>query len=305
MTWEVKSLNGPSLIAGVNPTLDYRFGVDQSETEAISLTDKLTFTRSSAGTFTNSSGLIDEVASNVPRFDYSSSNRGLLIEPSSTNLCTYSSNFSQWITGNPAVNEIIKRNAEIAPDGTLSAVESRVTLYGGLVRSIPITSGVTYRVSVWLKAKSGVTYQAGGVTVGVNGVSTTNYGATLNSYKQWFRATHTCTATSTNYYAEIFFGRGGGTGQNFYAWGPQIEVGSTATSFIKTGASAVTRAADSASINGTGVITGTYTMVEKPAGCAVVSGTNIDLVSGYAAERVMVFPVALTGPQITSIRAAM
>jgi len=304
MTWEVKSLNGPSLIAGVNPTLDYRFGVDQSETEAISLTDKLTFTRSSVGTYVNFSGLVDEVASNVPRFDYSSSNRGLLIEPSSTNLCTYSSNFSQWITGNPAVNEIIKRNAEIAPDGTLSAVESRVTLYGGLARLVSVTSGVTYRVSVWLKAKSGVTYPAGGVAVGVDTVSGTNYGATLNSNKKWFRATHTCTANSTTT-MQIYFGRGGGTGQNFYAWGPQIEVGSTATSFIKTGASAVTRAADSASINGTGVITGTYTMVEKPAGCAVVSGTNIDLVSGYAAERVMVFPVALTGPQITSIRAAM
>jgi hypothetical protein len=50
---------------------------------------------------------------------------------------------------------------------------------------------------------------------------------------------------------------------------------------------------------------GTYTLVEKPAGCAVVNGSNIDLVSGFTAERVMVFPAALNAPQITAIRGAM
>jgi hypothetical protein len=66
-----------------------------------------------------------------------------------------------------------------------------------------------------------------------------------------------------------------------------------------------TRNTDSAVIDGTGIITGTYTMVEKPAGCAVVSGTNINLQTGFTAERVMVFPSALTNDQITAVRAAM
>jgi hypothetical protein len=46
-------------------------------------------------------------------------------------------------------------------------------------------------------------------------------------------------------------------------------------------------------------------MVEKPAGCAVVSGTNINLQPGFTAERVMVFPAALDAGQITAIRGAM
>jgi len=90
-----------------------------------------------------------------------------------------------------------------------------------------------------------------------------------------------------------------------YAWGAQLEAASTPSTYIPTTSAAVTRTADSAVIDGTGVITGTYTMVEKPAGCAVVSGTNINLQPGFTAERVMVFPAALDAGQITAIRGAM
>jgi hypothetical protein len=88
-------------------------------------------------------------------------------------------------------------------------------------------------------------------------------------------------------------------------WGAQLEEGSSATSYNKTEASTVTRTADSAVLDGTKVITGTYTMVEKPAGCAVISGTNINLQNGFTVERVMIFPATLTAGQITAIRAAM
>lgn len=306
MTWKVKGFNGPAVIAGVTPTLDYRFGNDRSETEAVSLTDKLTFSRSSTSTYTNFSNFVVNAAIDEPRFDYSPNKSGLLIESASTNLITQSSNFSVWGT-NPPINDIVAFNVATAPNGMAAACEARLSLYGGLARNASVTSGTTYTVSVWLKAKPGVTYASDAARVGFNQNTSTPYGATLNSTSGWFRATHTFTsnATQTN---ETWFGRGRGSGVsdvNFYAWGPQMEVGSTATSYIPTAASSVTRAADSASINGTGVITGTYTMVEKPAGCAVVNGTNIDLVSGYTAERVMVFPVALTGAQITAIRAVM
>lgn len=85
----------------------------------------------------------------------------------------------------------------------------------------------------------------------------------------------------------------------------QLEIGAFRTSYIPTTTAAVTRTADSAVLDGTGVITGTYTMVEKPEGCAVINGTDIELQNGYTIERVMVFPATLTAGQITAIRAAM
>lgn len=97
----------------------------------------------------------------------------------------------------------------------------------------------------------------------------------------------------------------GSTGQSIYLWGAQLETGTSPTSYIPTTTAAVTRTADSAVINGSGVITGTYTMVEKPAGCAVINGTDIELQNGYTVERVMIFPATLTAGQITAIRAAM
>jgi hypothetical protein len=95
------------------------------------------------------------------------------------------------------------------------------------------------------------------------------------------------------------------TGNSSYIFGAQAEVGASPTGYIPTTTAAVTRTADSAVLDGTGVITGTYTMVEKPEGCAVISGTNINLQTGYTVERVMIFPAALTAGQITAIRAAM
>jgi hypothetical protein len=86
---------------------------------------------------------------------------------------------------------------------------------------------------------------------------------------------------------------------------PQLEQGAFATSVIPTTTATVIRTADSATIDGTGVLTGTYTIVEKPAGCAVESGGNIELQAGYTAERVMVFPASLSAQQITDIRSAM
>lgn len=314
MTWQVKSFNGPAFIAGVTPTLDYRFSNDRSETEAVSLTDKLTFSRSSTGTFYNSSNVIEAVGNDIPRFGqqyprlvytytgasqpggtFTNAAPGLLVEPSRANIIPSSVFTTPTVTG---------------PDGKSSAKEFVSTGYGGYtINGIPHVAGTTYTVSCWMKAKPGVTY-VDRVTFGSNLIGSLQQlqlHDTLNSFKEWFRAEFTFVSPST-VSTELHLGRGGGIstpGNAFYAWGAQFEIGSQATSHIPTTSGSVTRAAESASIDGTGVITGTYTMVEKPSGCAVVNGTNIDLVSGYTAERVMVFPAALTGPQITAIRAVM
>jgi hypothetical protein len=95
------------------------------------------------------------------------------------------------------------------------------------------------------------------------------------------------------------------TGNSSYIFGAQAEASTSPSTYIPTTTAAVTRTADSAVIDGAGILTGAYTMVEKPEGCAVISGTNINLQNGFTVERVMVFPTALSPEQITAIRNVM
>jgi hypothetical protein len=236
-----------------SPSLDLNFASNKSLVDNVSGNNLITFSRTSIGTFVGSNGLIQTAASGVPRFDHNPAtgeSLGLLVEEARTNLTLQSSNIgsgvSEW-----ASSVIVSYNAAIAPDGTMTAVQARSTNYSGLKQSIALTNGITYTVSVWLKAKPGVTYN-NVVTVGANVYGSTNYASSLNSNSEWFRATHVFTATGTSV-LDIFFGRndnGNTTSLDFYAWGPQVEVGSFPTSYIPTTTATVTRAADIASITG-------------------------------------------------------
>ena len=59
------------------------------------------FARTSTATRINSSGLVSNVATGVPRISYDSNgdNGHILLEPTSTNLITYSENFCAIVTG--------------------------------------------------------------------------------------------------------------------------------------------------------------------------------------------------------------
>ena len=84
---------------------------------------RITFTRASSGTRTNERGLIESLASGVPRIDFDPVTlacKGLLVEEQRTNLLTYSEQFDNaaWAkVGTCAVSA----NAISAPDGTVSA----------------------------------------------------------------------------------------------------------------------------------------------------------------------------------------
>ena len=79
------------------------------------------FSRASIGTRVNKDGLIETMGQDIARIDYTDSADGvLLLEPSRTNLVTYSEDFSNgsWIK----TNATIQLNSSISPDGTLNAV---------------------------------------------------------------------------------------------------------------------------------------------------------------------------------------
>ena len=78
------------------------------------------FTRATTATRVNKSGLIESVASNLPRIDFTNDTKGyLLLEPASTNKITQSENVTSG--GNTPQRIDSTQNVAVAPDGTTTA----------------------------------------------------------------------------------------------------------------------------------------------------------------------------------------
>ena len=78
------------------------------------------FTRATTATRVNKSGLIESVASNLPRIDFTNDTKGyLLLEPASTNKITQSENASGG--GNTPQRIDTTQDVAVAPDGTTTA----------------------------------------------------------------------------------------------------------------------------------------------------------------------------------------
>ena len=314
----------PAAIAGVAPTLDFRPALERREIEAVSLADKLTFTGGNQGTFVGSDGYIQRAQTNVPRFTHDPVTRrslGMRLEASGQNLLLRSEEFNQtWSTSRlRPFGSGSTANATIAPDGTKTAdfiQQASGQTSAGVIFVLINTSTPTVFVHAKASTKSKISILTDGsgngetwfdLANGTVGTKGSNHTADIINFDNgWYN----CIVSSSvsGIAASIYLSDTDGSrtvtdSGGVFIWGAQL--GPTLTSYIPTTTAAVTRTADSAVLDGTGVITGTYTMVEKPAGCAVVSGTNINLQPGFTVERVMIFPAALTAGQITAIRAAM
>jgi hypothetical protein len=340
MSWKISTRGIPQSITGVAPTLDYRFAIDRNEIDAISLTDKLTYTGGN-GTFVGSDGFIQRATTNVPRFDHDPLSRqslGLLSEVERTNGIRNSAGVgavvgspgtppTHWVLA-PAASGITREITGIGNDNGIPYIDVKFsgTASSGYIsfnqfdnNTITAAStGQTFTASQYLKVQAGSLSGITNFTVFCDERS--NAGAFLQRSTtevaptgaslatQRYLVTRTFTNASTAFtISGIRFQvvSGASISITLRIGLPQLELGATASTPIPTSTTAVTRTADSAVIDGTGVITGTYTLVEKPAGCAVVSGSQIQLQPGFTAERVMVFPAALTNDQITAVRAAM
>jgi hypothetical protein len=219
---------------------------------------QLSFSRASTATRVNSSGLIEAVASNVPRLDYLGSTcPRLLLEPQRTNSILHSNALASagWLTfGGTQTN-----NSGISPDGTNNATlfSSSGSVSAGAYQNVAATSGQTVTVSAYFKLGTATNIclvinnafawdtVGGEVFTTSNGLSTT----------AWKRVTFTFTAPATNQY-NIHIGQHGQSGLasqslgTFYVYGVQAELGGYATSLIPTTTAAVTRVADAASKTG-------------------------------------------------------
>jgi archaellum component FlaG (FlaF/FlaG flagellin family) len=207
----------------------------------------------------------------------------LLLEPQSTNLVTYSEDFSQsyW-----AKNKLtVTPNAVISPTGELNASLIQETSYTTSTNSIDLQNAIslsagTYTLSFYVKNNKGrylgISFGSSSERVRTNFDFNTNTFKTLNLsgtttgsasfttlgdfYRLSVTATFpstvpvktTITPLATDTYP--FFANQDSDNRSFYMWGVQFEQQSYATSYIPTNGSVQTRASETCNGAGTSSI---------------------------------------------------
>jgi hypothetical protein len=200
---------------------------------------QLTFTRASTATRVNASGLIESVASGVPRLDYLGSTcPKLLLEPQRSNIALRSEEFDNAIWGKSLVT--ITSNYDTAPNGLLTA--DRFVSAGGafpqIGQSNTVVPGTQYTASIYVKSDG--TAQIAQVII-LGGVS-----VSFTPTTSWQRVSVTFTASLSSASFVIATNSPVAPASSFVIWGAQLEAGAYATSYVKTEAAAVTRLADNA-----------------------------------------------------------
>jgi hypothetical protein len=231
-------------------------------------------TRATTATRVNASGLIEVVASGVPRLDYYTSGGtagcpALLVEPSAQNLALQSEAFNTtWSPTNITVSTNV--TGTLSPAGGTTAdkiIPTSGNLQHRVDQSITLTASGTYTFSVFAKADG---YGFASLRIGSNGaafnLSNGNTGAISagitaradNYGGGWYRLSITGTSASGSVtfrinvesalQVAIDFAGDGTSGILLY--GAQVETGSVATSYIPTTTGSVTRNAEVINLSG-------------------------------------------------------
>jgi hypothetical protein len=235
----------------------------------------LTFTRASTATRVNESGLIESVATGVPRIDFTGGGCGkLLLEPQRTNLMFPSNVSTNWSS---IGGTTVTANVTTSPDGTLNATgmyESNTTSVFVMYKDANVSLG---SVSIYAIVKTnGRNIQLGDLGGGggesakfdlVNGTiiaQNTSNNAYIESYGNgWYKVGFSITKSGTLLRFGIYTldyetsatTHAGDSTKGIFIYQVQGEQGSYSTSIIPTTTTAVTRVKDDLSLNSASVAT--------------------------------------------------
>lgn len=243
---------------------------------------RVTVTRAlNTATRVNSSGYIEGVNANLPRFDYDPVtlfSKGLLVEEARLNVILQSENFGDaaWTTSGTNIN--VSTDAVVSPANTQTADILVPTTTPGQHRVAQLRTGLasaSYTSSVYVKTsgytkfaivENAVTGAYVSFDCAGSGSKITESGATGTITpvgNGWFRATMNIAAAQTayrydlyvlpdSYAGGIFTVSWAGDGSKGLAvYGAQLEAGAAASSYIPTTTSGQTRNADAVSMTGT------------------------------------------------------
>lgn len=223
-----------------------------------SFNETINFTRPGTATYTGSDGLLKTAAADQPRFDYSTGKRGLLLEPPATNLLP-DSGFASGLSGKVIGGAVTAISGDywagVSNNGIQFAAPAPAS-YSGVFIPTTTASG-SYCLSVFVVMDDGGAPVFGSSIGGAsaNDFCLAHQGAPINplTYKVQplvggvYRVSAAYTATGSEAGFGLIKYENANT-RGFKVTGYQYEAGPFPTSYIQTGASAVTRPADKAQL---------------------------------------------------------